>query len=236
MHDAVLFVQAMENVIEEYPGAHFVVVGTQKDAHGQGFANHLRELAAKKGLAEHFHCLPESEDTQQFLAAADIVVQTSHLDVAPNIVRALLMEKPVIATKRAQGPSIIEDKKTGLLVAPGDCLALSEAIKSLFDVKLSSTLAASGRQAMLHRAKHDDSDFFFNQYMSSSSRSSKPLMLHFVRICLGLYIVFCFKLMLRAKASGAGKAGFTGKVYTKVANLTCRWLRYLTRGLNRVWR
>lgn len=228
MHDAVLFVQAMESVIEEYPGAHFVVVGTQKDAHGQGFANHLRELAAKKGLAEHFHCLPESEDTQKFLAAADIVVQASHLDVAPNIVRALLMEKPVIATKRAQCPSIIEDKKTGLLVPPGDSSALAEAIKSLFDVKLSSSLAACGRQAMLQRAEQDDADELFSRSVSSSAIGSAPRMLQLVRLWLGLYFIFCLKFMLRAKAVSAGKTDFAGKVNAKLASLTCRWLRYCT--------
>jgi len=237
MHDSALFVQAMKSVIEEFPGAHFVVVGAQKDVHGQGFAGHLRDLAVKNGLAEHFHCLPESEDRQQLLAAADIVVQTSHLDVSPNIVRAMLMEKPVIATEIAEGPSIIEHKVTGLLIPPGDCLALSEAIKSLFDVKFSRTIAASGRQSMLQRAQYDDSDFFFfSQSIRTSSASSMPRMLHFARICLGLYVVFCFKLMLKAKASSSGKAGFTGRVYSKLASLTCRWLRYFTRGLNRVWR
>ncbi|PZM85322.1 MAG: hypothetical protein DKT66_03830 [Candidatus Melainabacteria bacterium] len=234
IHDSRLFVESMKTVLDKNPDAHFVLVGEQIDAHGQGYARYLIDLAQQLGVSANFHCLPESEATPHLLAAADIVVQTSHLDVSPNIVRALLMEKPVIATRRAGEPNVIEHNKTGILIPPDDVVALAEAIESLFDVQVARKLAASGRQAMLQRANLDRACVLFTQDSNSISRSSGSRALHAVRIWLGLYMIFCFKFMLRARTISAGKTDFRQNVSEKLAGLTYIWLRYFTILLKRV--
>lgn len=234
IHDLRLFVESMKAVLKKNPDTHFVLVGVQKDAHGQGYARYFNDLAQQQGVAANFHCLPESEATPHLLAAADIVVQTSHLDVSPNIVRALLMEKPVIATRRAGEPTVIEHNRSGILIPPDDVVALAEAIESLFDVQVASKLAASGRQAMLQRANLDRSCVLFTQNNSSFSRGSYFRVSHSVRIWLGMYVIFCFKFMLRARAMCAGKRDFRHNVLERLAGLTRRWLRFFTIVLKRV--
>ncbi|MBA3992074.1 MAG: hypothetical protein C0469_01010 [Cyanobacteria bacterium DS2.3.42] len=234
VHDSRLFVKSIKAVLDKHPDAHFVVVGTQKDAHGQGYAKYLRDFAIELGVSEHFHCLPESQTTPQLLAAADIVVQPAHLDVAPNIVRALLMEKPVIATRREGEPSIIEHNKTGLLVLPDDSVALSEAIESLFDVEVARKLATAGRQAMLQRANLDESGILFSKDIGRSSTRRDSRLLPFVRFWLGMFIIFCLKFMLKAKAMRAGKAESGKRMCDLVANFTFRWLGFFTGRLKKM--
>ncbi len=234
VHDSRLFVQSIKAVLDKHPDAHFVVVGTQKDAHGQGYAKFLCDLAVELGVSAHFHCLPESESTPQLLAAADIVVQTAQLDVSPNIVRALLMEKPVIATSRAGEPSVIEDYKTGLLVLPDNSVALSEAIESLFDVQVASKLATAGRQAMLQRANLDESGILFSKDIGRSSTRRDSRLLPFVRFWLGMFIILCLKFMLKARAMRAGKTERGKKMCDLVANFICRWLVFFTGRLRKV--
>lgn len=234
IHDSHIFVESIKAVLEKHPAAHFVVVGAQKDAHGQGYAKSLNALALERGVAAHFHCLPEPEDVPHLLAAADIVVQPSHLDVAPNIVRALLMEKPVIATRRAGVPSVIEHNINGLLVPPDDVVALSEAIESLFDVDVAARLATSGRQSMLRRADLDRACMLFKQDEGYVSTRRDFRVLKLVRSWLGMYLVLCLKFMLKVRCLPAGKTAVGQKVCAKLASLARRCLRYSTARLKKV--
>jgi glycosyltransferase involved in cell wall biosynthesis len=75
--------------------------------------------------------LQESELVNEMLEA-DVFVHPSHIDNSPNSVcEAMLLGMPVIATFAGGIPSIIEDKKEGLLVQDGDPYALAGAIIEL---------------------------------------------------------------------------------------------------------
>ena len=63
---------------------------------------------------------------------ADVFIHPSHIDNSPNSVcEAMLLGMPVIATFAGGIPSIIENKKEGLLVQDGDPYALAGAIMEL---------------------------------------------------------------------------------------------------------
>ena len=68
------------------------------------------------------------------------------------VIEALACKKPVVASAVGGIPEIIENGKNGLLVSPGDPIALANAIKTVIeDHRLSSELAAKGRITVLER-------------------------------------------------------------------------------------
>jgi glycosyltransferase involved in cell wall biosynthesis len=85
------------------------------------------------------------------MAAADVVVNPSDVEGLPvALLEALALERPVVATAVGGVPALIEDEKTGLLVAPGDPKALAAAIDRLLtDGPLARRLAAAGNIAVL---------------------------------------------------------------------------------------
>jgi glycosyltransferase involved in cell wall biosynthesis len=75
--------------------------------------------------------LQEGELINEMLEA-DIFIHPSHIDNSPNsLCEAMLLGMPVIATFAGGIPSIVENKKEGLLVQDGDPYALAGAIMEL---------------------------------------------------------------------------------------------------------
>ena len=86
---------------------------------------------------------------------ADVFIHPSHIDNSPNSVcEAMLLGMPVIATFAGGIPSIVEDKKEGLLVQDGDPYALAGAIMELKQNKnFADQLRVNAREKALRR--HD---------------------------------------------------------------------------------
>lgn len=79
-------------------------------------------------------------DVPDLMAMADVVVVPSVRDRSGNqdglptvALEAMAAGKPVIASRLGGLPLVVEDGRTGLLVAPGDIPALAEAIQRLLD-------------------------------------------------------------------------------------------------------
>lgn len=87
------------------------------------------------------------------LLNADLFVHPSHIENSPNSVcEAMLLGMPVIATYAGGTPSIISDKKDGILVQDGDPYSLAGAIIELTrDRDLSKKLGENARIASLIR-------------------------------------------------------------------------------------
>ncbi len=96
----------------------------------------------------------ELADTMQ---EADLFVHPSHIDNSPNsICEAMLLGMPIIATYAGGIPSLITDKKEGILVQDGDPYALAGAI--LEQVNQSDQAMAMARQARQRAITRNDPD------------------------------------------------------------------------------
>lgn len=105
----------------------------------------INELAAEKGISSLVKILDVS--AVDLINAIDIFVLPSTQDEDfPNVnLIAMALEKPIISTNLAGIPTQVTDHFNGLIVEPGDAVALATAIETLgCDRKLIKTLGANG--------------------------------------------------------------------------------------------
>ena len=88
------------------------------------------------------------QDARDFIAAADIcVVPSVWQEACPlGVLEPMAYGKPVVGTRVGGIPELIEDAVTGLLVAPGDDVALADALRALLaDPQRAARMGAEGR-------------------------------------------------------------------------------------------
>jgi glycosyltransferase involved in cell wall biosynthesis len=107
--------------------------------------NAINELVAEKGISSRVKILDVS--AVDLINAIDIFVLPSTQDEDfPNVnLIAMALEKPIISTNLAGIPTQVTDQFNGLIVEPGDAVALATAIETLgCDRNLIKTLGANG--------------------------------------------------------------------------------------------
>jgi glycosyltransferase involved in cell wall biosynthesis len=121
------FLKAAAQVASELPAVRFLFVGRGTEE------ERLRREAANLGLAERVRFLGFREDIPQITAALDLSVLPSvDCDASSAVLKeAMAVGKPVVATDIGGAREIVEHGKTGLVVPPGDPVALAQAIKQI---------------------------------------------------------------------------------------------------------
>lgn len=95
----------------------------------------IEALAERLALNDRvsFSGFLQEDDTLAAIAACDILVLPSFMEGLPVVlIEALALGKPVIASRVAGIPELIEHGKSGLLFTPSNLAALEEAIEQLF--------------------------------------------------------------------------------------------------------
>lgn len=121
------------------------------------FETELRTRAAQPDLAGAIEFRGYVNPTWPVLAAAEVVLVPSRAEPFGNAaVEGLLAERPVVASGVQGLAEIIDDGRTGLLVAPDDPSALAVAIARLLDdPEMADRLAADGRHEAVERFSTD---------------------------------------------------------------------------------
>lgn len=107
----------------------------------------LETMAAPLGKAVRFTGYQSQDEVAAHLAQGDIFVLPSFAEGVPVVLmEAMASGLPVITTRIAGIPELVEDGLSGLLVAPGDAAALAEAILRLAaDPGLRRQMGRAGR-------------------------------------------------------------------------------------------
>jgi len=156
--------QAMPEILKEYPDTVLYVAGNSVTAHGtlkeklklSAYGKYLLELLKKYELSDKVVILgrlTEEEMKQQFLRS-HVFVCASVLENSPNTVgEAMLLGVPVVASTAGGIPDMITDGREGLLFETGNVKALASAVKAVFGAgkdeeedALAKSLSRAGRE------------------------------------------------------------------------------------------
>ena len=108
----------------------------------------LRAQAAAAGIGDAVLFLDERPGAARLLPAFDLVLHPSRHEALPRVlIEALQAGVPAVAYAVGGVPEVIEDARTGILVAPGDARALASAVAALASNPLRrARLARAGRE------------------------------------------------------------------------------------------
>jgi len=146
------FLDAAAILRKSFPDSRFLIVGDGLRAAGERYREALMERSARSGLEGSVMFTGRRDDVPDLLAAMDVAVQCSLSENYGGTIEALLLERPVVATRVGGMPETVRDGETGLLVPPGDPAALADAIgRLLIDPECARAMGRAGRALMLDR-------------------------------------------------------------------------------------
>lgn len=142
-----VLIHAMEHVWVNRPEAHLVIVGRGDQSTA------LRALARQSSQPDNIHFLPDVADRRGFLRCIDVYVQPSFSEpMSFDLLIAMAMERPIVASAITNIYEVIESNASGLLVRPGSADALGSAISRVFhDAALRITIALNARTRVTQR-------------------------------------------------------------------------------------
>jgi glycosyltransferase involved in cell wall biosynthesis len=113
----------------------------------------LRALASELGCGERVRLLGFQANVKELYQAFDVFVLSSLREGLPNVLlEAMALEVPVLATRIAGVPRLIDDESNGLLIEPGSVDELTHALERLLrDGELRQRLAHAGRETIAAR-------------------------------------------------------------------------------------
>ncbi len=121
-----LFLQAAASVLKKHPETRFVVFGEGPDRPA------LEKLSDSLDLKHRVSLPGRRDDMPAVYASLDLLVSSSRQEGLPiSLLEAMAGGLPIVATSVGEVPSLIRHQQTGLLVAPNDVPALSQAIITL---------------------------------------------------------------------------------------------------------
>lgn len=128
--------------IAEVPDAFFLLAGEGPER------ARLETRAEALGVAERVRFLGRCEDVPELLAACDIFALPSLYEGSSlAVLEAMAAGIPIVSSAIGGTEELIEDGGSGLLVAPGDPVALAAALRRLLgDEQLRRNLAAGARE------------------------------------------------------------------------------------------
>jgi glycosyltransferase involved in cell wall biosynthesis len=148
-HD--VLVDAAVHVLRRIPDASFEIVG------GGPELEPLVARATARGVLHAFTFLGHRDDAPVRLADADIFVLPSRSEAFPNaVLEAMATGLPIVTSGVGGMLELVDDGRTGLLVPPGDPLALADRVCRLMaDATLASRLGHAAREEVLARYSFD---------------------------------------------------------------------------------
>jgi glycosyltransferase involved in cell wall biosynthesis len=170
--------EAYSTVAREAPGLALALVGSGE---GQALSveDELRRRAAEGGLAGRVHFAGRVERVEDWLRAADLFVFPSVFEaLGISLVEAAACGLPALASRTGGIVDVVEDGVSGVLVAPGDVLALASGLRALAgDAERRAKMGRDARRTALARFDERDS---LDRYralfreVSSPPSSSRP--------------------------------------------------------------
>jgi glycosyltransferase involved in cell wall biosynthesis len=140
-------IDALPAILREFPSALLLFVGEGPEREA------LAKRAASLGVTNHLRMVGARFNLPGYVAACDVVVQPSlNEGMGRTVLEALVMGKPVVASRVGGLPDLITHGDNGLLVPPAAPSALAHAVCSLlWDPVRLRRMSETARRSIDHR-------------------------------------------------------------------------------------
>lgn len=171
-----ILLRAMPEILRRCPGARCLVAG--KDWGDGRFASQLEKLVGDNGLHATVEFLGQRQDIPELIERSACVIVPSRMETFGMVaLEAMAQSRPVIASRTGGLPEIVEDGRTGLLVAPDDPQALAHAvIRVLEDPEFARQLGRHGHERWLRhftvRAMTERTARFYDRLLGKHAQPS----------------------------------------------------------------
>jgi glycosyltransferase involved in cell wall biosynthesis len=146
------FIGAARIILREFPKAKFLFVGRGFGTYGEAFRQQIIALVNSLGLENEIIFTGHRADVNNVLRDVNVTVQAPLIENLGGTIEALLMRRPLVATRVGGIPDSVRDGETGILVAPDDPEDLARGIlQMLRDPQEAERLARNGNRLMLER-------------------------------------------------------------------------------------
>ena len=167
------------DAVAALPAGHVTVHLVGRDDVDPRYTTRVRARLGASDLAGRVmvHGTLDQQAVADLYAGADVFALTSQHETYGTVVaEAVAAGLPVVAWREPHAERLITDGVNGLLVAPGDQRALTEALRSVAtDDRLRSALATAASPAGRHAARWADSaTAFFRVLRSSATAAVEP--------------------------------------------------------------
>jgi len=138
-------IEAMKEVLLVYPNAQLLIAGEGRMEIG------LKRLARDLNINRSVHFVSNAIDTRKIISALDLFVLPSLQEgLGLALMEAMSMGLAVVGSAVGGIKTLIQDRHNGLLVRPGDSLAIAQAITSLIsDPDLALNLGENARKYII---------------------------------------------------------------------------------------
>lgn len=142
-----VLIRAADGLVAEGLPVRLVIVGEGDDA------PRLQTLIDELGHGDRFQLLGYRPDTITIYQALDVFALSSFREGLPNVVlEAMALEVPVVASRVAGVPRVIQDGENGVLVEPADCAGLTRALRRVLSAPgLRQVFGRAGRESIVRR-------------------------------------------------------------------------------------
>jgi glycosyltransferase involved in cell wall biosynthesis len=167
-------VEAAPALLREFKDLKIVLLGE-----GRERAN-LEALIGRLGLGDAVVLPGFHKNVACWMQAFDVLANCSLTEGIPNaILEALAVGTPVVATAVGGVPHLIKDRKTGLLVPPGDPVSLGRGVAEILrDSRLASEIGQTGRAWVRTRfsasGQRDALLAIYRESLANSSAAAAP--------------------------------------------------------------
>ncbi len=141
------FINGAAIVLSHRPDVQFVMIG-------DGPCNlAVQKRLQKLGLEGQIKLAGTQDQASRLIPAANLITLTSLWEGMPySLLEAMASQKPVVCTRVNGCPEIVEDRRTGLLVPPGQPGQWAQAVMKLIDEpEIALTYGRAGRQRVEER-------------------------------------------------------------------------------------
>jgi glycosyltransferase involved in cell wall biosynthesis len=141
------FLEVAQRILPDFPDTRFVIVGEASRGEDEE-ANAILDKIEKAGLEDRMILTGYRDDVPDLLGAMDLFLFPTHAEAfGLVIVEAMAMGVPVVSANCDGVPDIVEEGKTGYLLAPTDVEGLTAAVADLLvDDQKRRAFGQAGRQ------------------------------------------------------------------------------------------